>query len=154
MLILSKEWVMLKRLFNLFAIVSLILSIFTIASCTDNSKPYEKVSVTYMEAVFNADTDTVLETIYIKDRRSEKEQRKKAEEKLNAFLPEVAKDMEAKAGGVKSVKVVKSELNEAQDTAKVTVQINYKKKFNNATNEKVELTVVKIEDKWKVIPTL
>ena len=41
MLILSKEWVMLKRLFNLFAIVSLILSIFTIASCTDNSKPYE-----------------------------------------------------------------------------------------------------------------
>ena len=123
------------------------------AACSD-SKPYEKVAVTYMEAVFQADTDTVLETIYIKDKRSEKEQFKKAEEKLNAFLPEVARDMEAKAGGVKSIDAIKSELNEAQDTAKVTVQINYKKKFNNATNEKVTLTVVKIDDKWKVIPSL
>lgn len=144
---------MLKRLFNLFSVVTLVLSVFTIAACSD-SKPYEKVAVTYMEAVFQADTDTVLDTIYIKDKRSEKEQRKKAEEKLNAFLPEVAKDMEAKAGGVKSIDAIKSELNEAQDTAKVTVQINYKKKFNNATNEKVTLTVVKIDDKWKVIPSL
>ena len=144
---------MLKRLFNLFSVVTLVLSVFTIAACSD-SKPYEKVAVTYMGAVFQADTDTVLDTIYIKDKRSEKEQRKKAEEKLNAFLPEVAKDMEAKAGGVKSVEVLKSELNEAQDTAKVTVQINYKKKFNNATNEKVTLTVVKVEEDWKVIPNL
>lgn len=144
---------MLKRLFNLFSVVTLVLSVFTIAACSD-SKTYEKVAVTYMEAVFQADTDTVLDTIYIKDKRSEKEQRKKAEEKLNAFLPEVAKDMEAKAGGVKSVEVLKSELNEAQDTAKVTVQINYKKKFNNATNEKVTLTVVKVEEDWKVIPNL
>ena len=144
---------MLIRLFNLFSIVALVLSIFTMAACSD-SKPYEKVAVTYMEAVFQADTDTVLETIYIKDKRSEKEQFKKAEEKLNAFLPEVARDMEAKAGGVKSIDAIKSELNEAQDTAKVTVQINYKKKFNNATNEKVTLTVVKIDDKWKVIPSL
>ena len=144
---------MLIRLFNLFSIVALGLSIFTMAACSD-SKPYERVAVTYMEAVFQADTDTVLETIYIKDKRSEKEQFKKAEEKLNAFLPEVARDMEAKAGGVKSIDAIKSELNEAQDTAKVTVQINYKKKFNNATNEKVTLTVVKIDDKWKVIPSL
>ena len=144
---------MLIRLFNLFSIVALVLSIFAMAACSD-SKPYEKVAVTYMEAVFQADTDTVLETIYIKDKRSEKEQFKKAEEKLNAFLPEVARDMEAKAGGVKSIDAIKSELNEAQDTAKVTVQINYKKKFNNATNEKVTLTVVKIDDKWKVIPSL
>ena len=144
---------MLIRLFNLFSIVALVLSIFTMAACSD-SKPYEKVAVTYMEAVFQADTDTVLETIYIKDKRSEKEQFKKAEEKLNAFLPEVARDMEAKAGGVKSIDAIKSELNEAQDTAKVTVQINYKKKFNNATNEKGTLTVVKIDDKWKVIPSL
>ena len=67
---------MLIRLFNLFSIVALVLSIFTMAACSD-SKPYEKVAVTYMEAVFQADTDTVLETIYIKDKRSEKEQFKK-----------------------------------------------------------------------------
>ena len=79
---------MLKRLCNLFSVVTLVLSVFTIAACSD-SLPYEKVAVTYMEAVFQADTDTVLDTIYIKDKRSEKEQRKKAEEKLNAFLPEV-----------------------------------------------------------------
>ena len=62
--------------------------------------------------------------------------------------------MEAKAGGVKSIEVVKSELNEAQDSAKVTLKLNYKKKFNNSDSEKAELTVVKIEDNWKVIPTL
>lgn len=145
------ELAMFKYLFNLLSIVAIV---FSITSCSDNSKPYEKVAVKYMEAVFKADTDTVLETIYIKDKRMEKDQRSKAEEKLNAFLPEVAKDMEAKSGGVKSIEVVKSELNEAQDSAKVTLKLNYKKKFNNSDSEKAELTVVKIEDNWKVIPTL
>lgn len=145
------ELAMFKYLFNLLSIVAIA---FSITSCSDNSKPYEKVAVKYMEAVFKADTETVLETIYIKDKRMEKDQRSKAEEKLNAFLPEVAKDMEAKAGGVKSIEVVKSELNEAQDSAKVTLKLNYKKKFNNSDSEKAELTVVKIENNWKVIPTL
>ncbi len=45
---------MLKRLLNLFSVVTLVLSVFTIAACSD-SKPYEKVAVTYMEAVFQAD---------------------------------------------------------------------------------------------------
>lgn len=56
----------------------------------------------------------------------------------------LSKEIEEK-GGIKSFKIVGSELNENKDKATVSVQLNYK----NGTVEDQKMTFVKVGDDWK-----
>ena len=110
------------------------------ASCGTNADSPGKTAKDFSELFADGKTDKAMKMINGYDEASKEEK-----QKLSMILTQARSELEKK-DGVKSVEVLKEEINEAGDKAEVTLNTTY----GNGEVEETTQKLVKVDDKWKI----
>ena len=127
-----------SSIFKSFFIAIMVMGI--AASCGSNANGPGKTAKDFSELFADGKTEKAMEMINGYDEASKEEK-----QKLSMIMTQAQNELDKK-DGVKSVEIVKEEVNEAGDKAEVTLKITY----GNGEVEEQTQKLVKVDGKWKI----